>query len=66
MEDGDTAVTDEGPWVPRDRLVVDEVADAGTFASLPGEAIRKGTVMLLIRDVRTGRMGYVQVPVSGT
>jgi S1-C subfamily serine protease len=42
-----------------------EVSDAQGFASLIGEAIRKGKVVLLIRDVRTGRMGYIQVPVSG-
>ncbi len=40
------------------------VTDAETFSTLLGDAIRKGKVILLIRDVRTGRVGFLQVPLG--
>jgi S1-C subfamily serine protease len=42
-----------------------DVTDTQTFSSLLGEAIRKAKVVFLIRDVRTGRVGFLQVPVAG-
>jgi serine protease Do len=41
-----------------------DVLDAASFAALLGQAIRKGKVVLLIRDVRTGRVGFLQVPIG--
>ena len=42
-----------------------EITDAQAFSALLREAIRKGKVVLLIRDARTGRVGILQVPVAG-
>jgi serine protease Do len=41
-----------------------EVPDQQGFTSLLAKAIHDGKVVLLIRDVRTGRVGFLQVPVS--
>jgi serine protease Do len=41
-----------------------DVSNTQEFSRLVGEAVQSGTVMLLIRDGQSGRMGYLQVPVA--
>jgi len=41
-----------------------DVSSSQAFSRLIGEAVRSGTVLLLIRDGKSGRMGYLQLPVS--
>jgi serine protease Do len=42
-----------------------DVADAQSFSVLLAEAVRKGQVVFLIRDVRTGQIGFLEVPLTG-
>jgi serine protease Do len=41
-----------------------DVVSAQAFSTLIGQAVQSGTVMLLVRDGQSGRMGYLQVPVG--
>jgi serine protease Do len=41
-----------------------EVNDAEEFSSLVSEAEKEGSVMLLLRDGRSGRVGYIIVPLK--
>jgi serine protease Do len=42
----------------------DQVSDPAQFAELVGGALGSGSVLLLVRDAATGRMGYLEVPLK--
>jgi serine protease Do len=46
------------------RVGSDNVSNAQQFSKLVGEAIKTGTVLLLIRDSQSGQMGYLQIPID--
>ena len=41
-----------------------QVDNSREFSSLVEEAVREGEVLLLVRDSKTGRVGYMVVPVK--
>ncbi|MCK5569043.1 MAG: PDZ domain-containing protein, partial [Spirochaetes bacterium] len=41
-----------------------EVNDPKKFSSLVSEAVKEGSVMLLLRDGKKGRVGYIIVPLK--
>jgi serine protease Do len=68
-------VTDVVAGSPADRAgiikgdAVFRVGDTGVnnpqqFSKLVGQAIKSGTVVLLIRDSKSGQMGYLQIPID--
>jgi serine protease Do len=46
------------------RVGNDDVTNAQGFSKLLGDAVKSGTVLLLIHDSKSGQVGYLKVPVA--